>query len=183
MYFKKKQRKSPERPCKQPRSATPVIIGTVNWTLYPLNTATWYKLKGTRCFTEVILSIYENRKEVMARCLLDIGCTKSMILKKCTDQKRQPELSDKDSLMYETYGSSFKSSMIALDISLGFYLIPFDEESQKICSTILPWGKYSYLRMPMSVSSAPSMFQLIMMETLRGLDVLVYIDDIFVIQR
>ena len=44
-------------------------------------------------------------------------------------------------------------------------------------------GKYSYLRMPMGVSCAPSMFQSIMTETLRGLDVLVYIDDILIIQR
>ena len=37
--------------------------------------------------------------------------------------------------------------------------------------------------MPMGVACAPSMFQSIMTETLRGLDVLVYIDDILVIQR
>ena len=35
----------------------------------------------------------------------------------------------------------------------------------------------------MGVACAPSMFQSIMTETLRGLDVLVYIDDILVIQR
>ena len=70
-----------------------------------------------------------------------------------------------------------------LDLSLGFYLIPFDEESQKICSTILPWGKYSYLQIPISVTCTPSMFQSIMTEILRGLDVLVYIDNILVIQR
>ena len=76
----------------------------------------------------------------------------------------------------------FKSAT-ALDLSLGFYSISFDEESQKVCSTILPWGKYAYLRMPMGVSCAPSMFQSIMTETLRGLDVLVYIDNILIIQR
>jgi hypothetical protein len=76
----------------------------------------------------------------------------------------------------------FKSAT-ALDLSLGFYTIPLDEESQKLCATILPWGKYRYLRMPMGVACAPSMFQSIMTETLRGLDVLVYIDDILVIQR
>ena len=74
-------------------------------------------------------------------------------------------------------------SATALDLCLSFYLIPLDGESQKTCSTILPWGKYSYLRMHMGVLCAPSMFQSIMIETLRGLDVLVYIDDILVIQR
>ena len=37
--------------------------------------------------------------------------------------------------------------------------------------------------MPMGVSCAPSMFQSIMTDTLRGLDVLVYCDDILVIQQ
>ena len=76
----------------------------------------------------------------------------------------------------------FKSAT-ALDLSLGFYSIPLDKASQKLCSTILPWSKYKYKRMPMGVSCAPSMFQSIMTDTLRGLDVLVYCDDILVIQR
>ena len=76
----------------------------------------------------------------------------------------------------------FKSAT-ALDLLLGFYSIPLDKESQKMCSTILPWGKYKYKRMPMGVSCAPLMFQYIMTDTLRGLDVPVYCDDILVIQR
>ena len=76
-------------------------------------------------------------------------------------------------------------SVTALDLSLGFYRISLDEESQKLCATILPWGweKYRYLQMPMGVARAPSMFQLIMTETLRGLDVLVYKANILVIQH
>ena len=46
----------------------------------------------------------------------------------------------------------------ALDLLFRFYSIPLDKESQKICSTTLPWGNYSYLRMPIGVSCAPSMF-------------------------
>ena len=77
----------------------------------------------------------------------------------------------------------FKSAT-ALDLSLGFHLIPLDKESQKIYSTIFPWGKYcSYLRIPIGVACAQSMFQSIMNETPRGLDVLVCIDDILVLQR
>ena len=48
---------------------------------------------------------------------------------------------------------------------------------------ILPWGEYSYLRIPMGVVCTQSMLQLIMTETLRGLDILVYINDILVIQK
>ena len=40
---------------------------------------------------------------------------------------------------------------IARDLSLGFYTITLDEVSQNTCVTILPWGKYSYLWMPVSI--------------------------------
>ena len=75
-------------------------------------------------------------------------------------------------------------SATALDLLQGFYTIPLDEESQLICATVFPWGKYCYTRMPMGVASAPDAFQSIMMELLGDLDfVLVYIDDILCIQR
>ena len=74
---------------------------------------------------EVILSVLIDGKEIMARCLLDTGCPKSMILKNFTNKKQQTKLSDKDSIKYETYGSSFKSSMIA---SVGFKMIEFETQ-------------------------------------------------------
>ena len=76
----------------------------------------------------------------------------------------------------------FKSA-VALDLSLGLYTIPLDEESQKMDSTILLWGECSYLRMLMGVACVLSMFQSILIDTLRSLDVLVYIYDILVIQQ
>ena len=77
----------------------------------------------------------------------------------------------------------FKSAT-ALDLSQGFYTIPLDEKSQKICTTILPWGKYAYKRLPMGVSCAPFWFQSILSDLFSHLDyVLVYIDDILIIQR
>ena len=45
-----------------------------------------------------------------------------------------------------------------LDLSLGFYSIPLDTASQKLCNTILPWGKYKYLRMSIGVSCALVIF-------------------------
>ena len=62
----------------------------------------------------------------MARCLLDTGCTKSMILKKFTSKNRRTKLSDKNSIRYTTYGSSFKSSMTA---SVGFKMVEFESQS------------------------------------------------------
>ena len=49
-----------------------------------------------------------------------------MILQKFTDQKQQTKLLDKDSIKYETYDSSFKSSMIA---NMSFKMVEF--KSQK----------------------------------------------------
>ena len=54
----------------------------------------------------------------------------------------------------------FKSAM-ALDLLQGFYTILLDKESQKICTTVTPWGTYAYARMPMGIACAPDMFQLI----------------------
>ena len=75
-------------------------------------------------------------------------------------------------------------SATALDLSHGYYSIPICKASQQICITILPWGKYAYQRLPMGVACAPDIFQSIMMDLLGDLDfVLVYIDDILIIQR
>ena len=47
----------------------------------------------------------------------------------------------------------------ALDLNMGYYTIRLDPDAQKICTIILPWGKYSYLRLPMGVSGSPDFFQ------------------------
>ena len=54
--------------------------------------------------------------------------------------------------------NKFKSAT-ALDLSQGFYTIPLDKESQKICTTVTPWRKYAHLRMPMGIACAPNIFQ------------------------
>ena len=69
----------------------------------------------------------------------------------------------------------------AIDLSMGYYHIPLDEESQKLCTTILPWGKYKYLRLPMGIKNSPDIFQAIMMQLLGDLDnARTYIDDILI---
>ena len=56
----------------------------------------------------------------------------------------------------------FKYAM-ALDLSMGYYHIPLDEYSQMLCTTILPWGKYSYAVLPMGVACSPDIFEKIIM--------------------
>ena len=72
----------------------------------------------------------------------------------------------------------------AIDLSMGYYHIPLDEYSQKLCTTILPWGKYRYLRLPMGVKNSPDIFQMIMSDLLGDMeDVRVYLDDILITSK
>ena len=68
----------------------------------------------------------------------------------------------------------------AIDLSMGYYHIPLDMEEKKFCTTILPWGKYQYLRLPMGIKTSPDIFQNIMNELLGDMpEIFVYLDDIF----
>ena len=59
-----------------------------------------------------------------------------------------------------------------------------NKKAQRILSTVLPWGRYSYKRLSMGLASAPDIFSNIMTNLFSDLDyVLVYLDDILIIQR
>jgi hypothetical protein len=47
----------------------------------------------------------------------------------------------------------------AIDLSMGYYHTPLDLEAQKMCTTILPWGKYQYKRLPMGVKTSPALYR------------------------
>ena len=65
-----------------------------------------------------------------------------------------------------------------LDLNMGYYTIRLDGDAQKICTIILPWGKYSYLRFPMGLANAPDIFQEKMVGLTEHLEfVKSYIDD------
>jgi hypothetical protein len=67
------------------------------------------------------------------------------------------------------------------DLSMGYYHIPLDLEAQKLCTTILPWGKYQYKRLPMGVKTSPDIFQRIMYELLGDIpNIQVYLDDMLI---
>jgi hypothetical protein len=51
-----------------------------------------------------------------------------------------------------------------LDLNMGYYTIRLDPDASKICTIILPWGKNSYLRLPMGVACSPDIFQAKMSE-------------------
>jgi hypothetical protein len=64
---------------------------------------------------------------------------------------------------------------------IGYYHIPLDLEAQKLCTSILPWGKYHYKRLPMGVKTNPDISQRIMYELLGDIpNIQVYLDDILI---
>jgi len=66
----------------------------------------------------------------------------------------------------------------AHDLNLGYYTIRLDPDASKICP-ILPWGKYSYLRLPMGIACSPDVFRAKMSELMGTLEsVWIYIDDL-----
>lgn len=68
-----------------------------------------------------------------------------------------------------------------LDASSGFWQIPLDEESSKICTMSTPYGRYRFTRMPFGICTAPEVFQKAMHDVLEGLPrVEVVMDDILV---
>lgn len=44
----------------------------------------------------------------------------------------------------------------ALDLNMGYYTIRLNPDAQRLCTIVLPWGKYKYLRLPMGVSAPPT---------------------------
>ena len=73
---------------------------------------------------------------------------------------------------------------MALDLNMGYYTIRLDPDSSKICTIIFPWGKYSYLRLPMGIAGSPDIFQAKMMELMATLEfVRAYIDDLLCITK
>ena len=72
----------------------------------------------------------------------------------------------------------------AIDFNMGFYHILLSLAAQKICTTVLPWGKYAYQRLPMGLSISPDVFQA-RMNTIFGSvpGCIVYIDDLLVITK
>ena len=44
----------------------------------------------------------------------------------------------------------------ALDLNMGYYTIRLDPMASNMCTIIFPWGKYSYLRLPMDFAGQTS---------------------------
>ena len=65
---------------------------------------------------------------------------------------------------------------------MGYYRIILDPDLSKICTIILPWGKYVYQRLPMGIAGSPDIFQEKVSLLTTGLEFIgVYTDDLLYI--
>ena len=58
----------------------------------------------------------------------------------------------------------------AIDLNMGYYNILLTPASSRLCTIVLPWGKYSYNSLPMGLASSPDIFQEKMSNVFAGLD-------------
>jgi hypothetical protein len=78
--------------------------------------------------------------------------------------KRKPfPLPKNGDLLRKLSGFKYATS---IDLIMGYYHKPLDLEAHKLCTTILPWGKYQYKILPMGVKTSPDIFQRMMCELL-----------------
>jgi hypothetical protein len=60
-----------------------------------------------------------------------------------------------------------------------YYMFELDEESQDLCTIVIPFGKYKYLRLPMELKCSPDIAKAAIDNVLSGIeDADVYIDDV-----
>ena len=65
---------------------------------------------------------------------------------------------------------------------MGYYHIELNPFSKKLCTIVLPWGKYEYQKLSMGLSNSPDILQEKMNELLSGLEyVRAYIDDLLIL--
>ncbi|XP_055911526.1 uncharacterized protein K02A2.6-like [Eupeodes corollae] len=82
-----------------------------------------------------------------------------------------------DEIKSKLSGSKYFST---LDANSGFWVIPLDDESSKLCTFITPFGRYRFLRLPFGINAAPEIFHAEMIKHFSDIDgVEIYIDDFF----
>lgn len=72
----------------------------------------------------------------------------------------------------------------SLDLKTGFYHVKIKDESVKYTQFVTPKAQFEFVRMPMGLVKAPSVFQkdisIIFREILENEDVPIYIDDVLI---
>src|SRR6476620_11024905 len=67
---------------------------------------------------------------------------------------------------------------------MGYYHILLTPNVSRLCTVVLPWGKYEYLRLPMGLCNSPDIFQEKMSELMSGLEFAqAYLDNLLLITK
>jgi len=70
----------------------------------------------------------------------------------------------------------------SLDLNMGYYHLLLTPNARRLCTIVLPWGKYEYLRLPMGLCYSPDVFQEKMSDLMQGLEFArAYLDDLLII--
>ena len=89
-----------------------------------------------------------------------------------------PKISD---MLQKLEGFQYATS---LDLNMGYYHILLTPNSARLCTIVLPWGKYEYVRLPMGLCNSPDIFQEKMSDLMNGLEFArAYIDDLLVVTQ
>ena len=89
-----------------------------------------------------------------------------------------PKISE---LLQKLEGFTYATS---LDLNMGYYHIALTPNASKLCTVVLPWGKYEYLKLPMGLCNSPDIFQEKMSDLMAGLEfVRAYLDDLLVVSK
>ena len=89
-----------------------------------------------------------------------------------------PKISD---MLQKLEGFQYATS---LDLNMGYYHIELTPNASRLCTIVLPWGKYEYLRLPMGLCNSPDIFQEKMSDLMVGLEFArAYIDDLLIVSK
>jgi hypothetical protein len=81
----------------------------------------------------------------------------------------------------EVEGFTFATT---IDLIMDYYTIHLDPDASNICTIIFPWGKYSYLRLPMGIAGSQDIFQAKMSELMVALEFIrTYLGDLLCITK
>ena len=70
----------------------------------------------------------------------------------------------------------------SLDLNMGYCHIELSPFAKRVCTLVLPWGKYEYQRLHMGLCNSPDIFQEQMSDLMQDLEyVRAYIDDLLCI--
>ena len=72
----------------------------------------------------------------------------------------------------------------SLDLNMGYYHIELTPNSKRLCTIVLPWGKYEYQRLPMGLCNSPDIFQEHMSTLFGDLEYIrTYLDDLLCLTK